>query len=185
MGNHTLTRLPEQNLWTTWVIMNLIYEEPLTHRSRVINEPVNYAITGSDNALSPLRRQAIIWTNTGLWLIGTVEKTFTGHWIEMQQFVYNKMHLEVVAILSHPKSVDIIQNKIKQNRNQLVVFLCTIHRSTTRLGDFNWRVHIMIAMKHQASNHRENNILSWCSRKQKRHVGFMVVTFWETEFLPT
>ena len=30
---------------------------------------VNYAIIGSENGLSPARRQAISWTNAGLWLI--------------------------------------------------------------------------------------------------------------------
>ena len=36
-----------------------------------IYAPVNYAAIGSDNDLSPLRRQAIIWTNAGKLLIGT------------------------------------------------------------------------------------------------------------------
>ena len=31
---------------------------------------VNYAIIGSDNGLSPGQRQAIIWTNAGILLIG-------------------------------------------------------------------------------------------------------------------
>ena len=33
---------------------------------------VNYAIIGSDNGLSPGRRQAIIWTNAGILLIGSL-----------------------------------------------------------------------------------------------------------------
>ena len=33
---------------------------------------VNYAIIGSDNGLSHLRLQAIIWTNTGILLIRTL-----------------------------------------------------------------------------------------------------------------
>ena len=32
-------------------------------------------ITGSDNGLSPGRRQAIIWTNDGILLIGPLEQT--------------------------------------------------------------------------------------------------------------
>ena len=31
--------------------------------------PINQAIIGSDNNLSPDRRQAIVWTNTGMILI--------------------------------------------------------------------------------------------------------------------
>ena len=35
---------------------------------------VNRDIIGSDNALSPIRRQAIIWTNDGLLPIGPYKK---------------------------------------------------------------------------------------------------------------
>ena len=35
---------------------------------------VNKAIIGSDNGLSPVRRQAIIWNNVGIMLIGTLGK---------------------------------------------------------------------------------------------------------------
>ena len=31
--------------------------------SRHIYAPVNYAITGSENGLSPIQRQAIVWVN--------------------------------------------------------------------------------------------------------------------------
>ena len=34
---------------------------------------VNYTISGSENGLSPDRRQAIIWTNAGILLIGPLE----------------------------------------------------------------------------------------------------------------
>ena len=43
----------------------------LTHWGRVTHIYVgNLAIIGSDNGLSPGRRQAIIWTNYGILLIG-------------------------------------------------------------------------------------------------------------------
>ena len=43
----------------------------LTHRGRVTHICVgNLTIIGSDNGLSPGRRQAIIWTNAGILLIG-------------------------------------------------------------------------------------------------------------------
>ena len=45
---------------------------PLTHWGRVTHICVNIlTIIGSDNGLSPGRRQAIIWTNAGILLIGT------------------------------------------------------------------------------------------------------------------
>ena len=42
----------------------------------LIDTSVNYATIGSDNDLSPLRRQAIISTNAGILIIGTLEIKF-------------------------------------------------------------------------------------------------------------
>ena len=45
----------------------------LTHWGRVTHICISkQTIFGSDNGLSPCRRQAIIWTNTGILLIGTL-----------------------------------------------------------------------------------------------------------------
>ena len=45
---------------------------------------------GSDNGLSPDRRQAIIWTNAGILLIGPLRKTFSE--IEIHTLSFKKMH---------------------------------------------------------------------------------------------
>ena len=43
----------------------------LTHWGRVTHMSVNKITTiGSDNGMSPVRRQAIIWTNVGIFRIG-------------------------------------------------------------------------------------------------------------------
>ena len=42
----------------------------------LIDTSVNYATIGSNNDLSPLRRQAIISTNAGILIIGTLEIKF-------------------------------------------------------------------------------------------------------------
>ena len=48
----------------------------LTHWGRVTHICVNkLTVIGSDNGLLPDRRQAIIWTNAGILLIGTLEQT--------------------------------------------------------------------------------------------------------------
>ena len=52
-------------------------------------------IIGSDNGLSPDRRQAIIWTNAGLLLIGPLETNFSEILIEILTFSFKKMHLKV------------------------------------------------------------------------------------------
>ena len=48
--------------------------------------------TGSDNDLSPGRRQAIIWTNSRLLLIGPLGTNFRETLITIQTFSFKKMH---------------------------------------------------------------------------------------------
>ena len=50
---------------------------------------------GSDNGLSPGRRQAIIWTNAGLLLIGPLGTNFSEILIGIQTFSFMKMHLKM------------------------------------------------------------------------------------------
>ena len=55
----------------------------------------NLAIMGSDNGLSPGRRQAIIWTNAGILLIGSLWTNFSAIWIGIQTFSLKKIHLKM------------------------------------------------------------------------------------------
>ena len=50
-------------------------------------------IIGSDNALSPGQRQAIIWTNAGILLIGPLVRNFNDILMGIQTFWFRKMHL--------------------------------------------------------------------------------------------
>ena len=54
-------------------------------------------IIGSDNDLSPSRRQAIIWTNTGILLIGRLGTIFSEILIEIRTFSFKKMHLKILS----------------------------------------------------------------------------------------
>ena len=51
-------------------------------------------IIGSDNGLSPVRRQAIIWTNFGILLIGPLGTNFSESLIRIQTFSFKKLHLK-------------------------------------------------------------------------------------------
>ena len=51
-------------------------------------------IIGSDNGLSPCRHQAIIWTNTGILLIGPLVTNFSEILIGIQTFSFKKLHLK-------------------------------------------------------------------------------------------
>ena len=52
-------------------------------------------IIGSDNGLSPGRRQAIIWTNAGILLIGPLGIHFNETSIKIHTFSFKKMHLKL------------------------------------------------------------------------------------------
>ena len=75
----------------------------LTHWGRVTHTCVSrLTITGSDNGLSPGRRQAIIWTNAGILLIGPLGTNFSGNLIEILTFSFTKMRLKVSSAKWRP-----------------------------------------------------------------------------------
>ena len=54
----------------------------------------NLAIIGSDNGLSPGRRQAYIWTNAGILLMRPLGTNFSEMLIEIHIFSFKKMHFK-------------------------------------------------------------------------------------------
>ena len=59
-------------------------------------------ILGPDNGLSPGRRQAIIWTNGGILLIGPLGTNFSEFLIVIQTFSFTKMHLQMSSAKWRP-----------------------------------------------------------------------------------
>ena len=80
----------------------------LTHWGQVTHIYVSrLTITGSVNGLSPGRRQAIIWTNAGILLIGPLGTNFSDNSIKILAFSFTKNAIERVvceirAILFRP-----------------------------------------------------------------------------------
>ena len=58
------------------------------------NSGSKLTIFGSDNGLSPGRRQAIIWTNAGIMLIRTLGTNFSWILTEILTFAFKKMRLK-------------------------------------------------------------------------------------------
>ena len=76
--------------------MPLIQWKALTHGGRVTHICVgNLTIIGPDNGLSPGRRQAIIWTNAGILLIGPLGTNFSEIVIENRTFSFKKMRFKL------------------------------------------------------------------------------------------
>ena len=91
-------------------------------------------IIGSDNGLAPGRRQAIIWINAGILLIGPLGTNFSEISIEILTFSFTKMRLKVssakwrpfclglnVLILKHSRY---ISHRSRMNKNSK---LCSYH----------------------------------------------------------
>ena len=75
----------------------------LTHWGRVTHICVgNLIIIGSDNGLSPGRRQAIIWTNAGILLIGPWGTNFSDILIGIRAFSFKKIHLKMSSAKWRP-----------------------------------------------------------------------------------
>ena len=85
-----------------------------THWGRVTYIYVSrLTITGSDNCLSPGRRQAIIWTNAGVLLIGTLGTDFSEILGEIYSFSFKKMHLKMSSAKGRLFSLGLNELSIK------------------------------------------------------------------------
>ena len=75
----------------------------LTHWGWVTHICVgNLTIIGSDNGLSPGQRQAIIWTNAGILLIGPWGTNFSEILIGIHIFSFKKIHLKMSSAKWRP-----------------------------------------------------------------------------------
>ena len=91
----------------------------LTHLGGVTHMCVgNLTIIGSDNGLSPGRRQAIIWTNAGILLIGLLGTNFNEISIEIHTFSFKKMHFKMSSAKWRPFCVGLILSCRDQTTRQ-------------------------------------------------------------------
>ena len=100
------TRHQSNQSWIRQDCTDNIIIRNLTHWGRVTHICVRkLTIIGSDNVLSPGRRQAIIWTNAGILLIGPLGTNFSEILIEIQTFSMKKMHLKMSSAKRWPFSL--------------------------------------------------------------------------------
>ena len=95
----------------------------LTHWGRVTQICVGkLTIIGSDYGLSPGRRQAIIWTNAGILLIGPLGTNFSEILIAIETFSFKKMHLKMSSAKWRPFCLGL--NVLSNKRQQPVTKYC-------------------------------------------------------------
>ena len=86
-----------------WDYLYLSFLGHLTYRGRVTHIcVVKLTIIGSDNGLSPGRRQAIFWNNAGILLIGPLGTNFSEILIGIQTSSFKKMHLKMSSAKWRP-----------------------------------------------------------------------------------
>ena len=112
---------------------------------------------GSDNVLSPDRRQAIIWTNAGILLIGLLGTNFNEMLIEIHAFSFTKIHLKMSSgkwrpfclglnMLTRQPSTDVFSMVYQHHMSPVLstgllsIGLCLIHMPQKKLINvtLNW-----------------------------------------------
>ena len=93
--------LQEQQLsWRKWKWYAITW---LTHWGQVTHNCISkLTAIGSDNGLPPGRRQAIIWTNDGIFLIGILGTNFSEILIEIYTFSFKKKHFKMSSVKGWP-----------------------------------------------------------------------------------
>ena len=88
--------LPYPNMLMKRAPNDLAHSGPLTHWGRVTHIwVIKLTIIVSDNGLAPGWRQAIIWINAEMFLIGSMGTNFSKIFIEIYSLSFKKMHLKM------------------------------------------------------------------------------------------
>ena len=105
-----------EHFYMTW---HNVWHNPnkdLIHWGRVTHICASkLSILGSDNGLSPGRRQAIIWTKDGLLLIGPLGTNFNEILIKIHIFSFKKMRLKRSSGKSRPFCLGLYELKQGQS----------------------------------------------------------------------
>ena len=102
----------------------------------------------SDNGLSPGRRQAIIWTNAEILLIGPLGTNLSEILIEIQIFSFNKIRLKVSSAKCRPFCLGL--NELRQTpkaARQKQLYM-TPPRTTAWISDWNKQLFIIFPQMH-------------------------------------
>ena len=114
----------------------------LTHWGRVTHICVGkLIIIGSDNGLSPERRQAIIWPNAGILLIGPLGTNFSEILIEIQTLSLKKTRLKMSSAksCSFHLGLNVLMMEIPQSCAKS--FICVILDITNWYHSvYNWLI---------------------------------------------
>ena len=135
----------------------------LTHWGRVTHICVSkLTIIGSDNGLSPGRRQAIFWTNAGILLIEPSGTNFSEIGIGIQTFSFKKLYLKMSSGKWRPSCLGL--NVLKPDRRSTCIIaiahplsynICSSHTQSTMID-------ILFGLTHYAIYSPLNKVTMVC-----------------------
>ena len=121
-----------------------------------------FTIIGSDNGLSPIRRQAIIWTNAGILLIQTFGTNFSEILIQIHICSNKKMHLKMSSGKCWPfcLGLNVLIDKILCKWYILIclIFTQNFKNFMTRI----WSQMLVLMPRHKSIRPSAANILTQC-----------------------
>ena len=102
---------------------------------------VNLTIIGSDNGLSPGRRQAITWSNVGMLLIGPLGTNFSEMLIEIHTFLFQKIHSKMSSRKWRPFCLGLNVLTHWGRDNMVAIFQTTFSNAFAwmKMYQFRWR----------------------------------------------
>ena len=98
-------------------------------------------IIGSDNGLSPGRRQAIIWTNAEILLIGPLGTNFSEILIAIETFSFKKMHLKISSAKWRPfcLGLNVLNHCLQHNQSTQRLWICSSYATAWHKSVCQWR----------------------------------------------
>ena len=126
----------------TWDVARSLHVQLLTHWGQVTHICVgNLTIIGSDNGLSPGRRQAIIWTKAGISFIGPLGTNFSEILIEILTFSFKKMYLQVSSVKWRPFCLGlyVLKQNSRMSARLHAVLLINVHGYM--VDPIRWHMH--------------------------------------------
>ena len=150
----------------------------LTHWGRVMHICASkLTIIGSDNDLSPGRRQAIIWNNAGILSIGLLGTNFSEILIEILTFFFKKMCLKVSSAKWRPFCLGL--NVLMEETWAIRVMVRSKTSISSMLSSYQCSNSILATLIPAGSNHTPNKMWDEITYPFPNFKGCTVeVAFW-------
>ena len=145
----------------------------------------------SDNGLSPSRRQAIIWTNTGILLIGPLGTNFSEISIEIDIFPFKKMHLKISSGNWQPSCLGLkVLKCIQSTKHMLHVLLCFVVGQNWLFYPYSlWLPHCHWGSTHEtnlrnmgSALHESSRTMAESRQKQYNSIFYGLMYIWTINF---